>query len=301
MAGHIFIGTSGWSYKAWAADFYPAGLPAKRHFDHYATRFPTVEINATFYRLPSVEGVHQWRAKAPPGFSYAIKGSRTVTHYFKLQPGAKSYELLMTRIEPLAETLGPVLWQLPPGFGKELDRLERFLGTLPKRYRHALEVRDPSWLDEEVFACLRRHRVAHVSVSAGWFPRDLTLTTDFTYVRFHGLEGGPAHHYSRRELRPWATHLRACAERGLDAYVYFNNDIDVRAPYNAETLMEMVAPYAVRPAPPPAIADDTQSARRKRKAGSKRATGASSRAPRQAVARAGQARASTRNARQRGS
>jgi uncharacterized protein YecE (DUF72 family) len=251
MTGKVYIGTSGWAYKYWAQTFYPAGLGAKRQLAHYMTRFPTVELNATFYRLPSEQGLDGWRAQAPHGFVYAVKGSRTVTHYFKLRPGAKSFDLLLSRIERLGPHLGPVLWQLPASFPKDLPRLDAFLGRLPRRYRHAIELRDISWLDAEVFACLRRHGVAHVSLSAAWFPMDLTLTADFTYVRFHGLAGGAAHHYTEEELDPWARHLRRCARRGIDAYAYFNNDADTRAPHNALTLMRMVAPYAVRPASRP--------------------------------------------------
>ncbi len=246
MAGRVYIGTSGWSYKAWAARFYPKGVGPKRQFAHYASVFPTVEVNASFYRLPSVEAVAQWDEQAPPGFVYAIKGSRTVTHYFKLMPGAKSFDILLERIASLRRHLGPILWQLPPRFARNEERLRAFLRVLPKRMRHAVEFRDESWLRPEIFDLLRRYRVAHVSLSAAWFPRDLTVTTDFAYVRFHGLEGGTAHDYTRDELLPWARHLRAVARRGLDAYVYFNNDVNTRAPVNAVMLMEMVGPAAVR-------------------------------------------------------
>jgi uncharacterized protein YecE (DUF72 family) len=248
-SGRVYIGTSGWSYKEWARHFYPAGVSAARQFSYYALHFPTVEVNATFYRLPTAAAVRAWRTAAPPGFLYAIKGSRTVTHYFKLLPGAKSFRLLVSRLPALEEHLGPVLWQLPPKFPKNLERLRAFLVRLPRGMRHALEFRDESWLAPEVFALLRKHHVAHVSVSAGFFPRDLTLTTDFAYVRFHGLEGGSAHDYTRRELLPWARHLRALTRRGVTAYAYFNNDVNVRAPENALMLMELIGDPAVRPRP----------------------------------------------------
>ncbi len=254
MAGRVYVGTSGWVYKAWVASFYPSELPARRHFGYYAGRFPTVEINATFYRLPTEAAVAGWRAQAPPGFVYAVKGSRTVTHYFKLKPGAKSFDLLLERARGLGRHMGPLLWQLPAGFARDDARLSDFLKRLPRSRRHAVEFRHTSWLDAEVFALLARHRVAPVSLSAAWFPRDLTVTTDFTYVRFHGLEGGVAHDYTRDELRPWARHLRAVARRGVDAYVYFNNDVNTRAPLNALALMDMVGELAVRPGGSPGAA-----------------------------------------------
>lgn len=249
MPGRVYVGTSGWSYKGWAETFYPKGYGPKRQFGYYATHFPTVEINASFYRLPTPDAVARWRQQAPRGFVYAVKGSRTTTHYFKLLPGSKSLDILLDRIPELGPHLGPVLWQLPPRFPKNLERLSAFIASLPRSMRHAVEFRDTSWLSEDVRAVLRQHEVAHVSLSAAWFPRDLTVTADFAYVRFHGLEGGTAHDYTRAELRPWAKHLKACAAAGIDCYAYFNNDTNTRAPSNAEVLMDMVGAAAVRPHP----------------------------------------------------
>ncbi|HEU4537472.1 MAG TPA: DUF72 domain-containing protein, partial [Polyangiaceae bacterium] len=233
MTGRIYIGTSGWVYKSWAATFYPPEVPAKQHFAHYARHFPTVEINASFYRLPEATTFAGWRAQAPEGFVYAVKGSRTVTHFFKLRPGAKSFDLLLERAAALGPTLGPVLWQLPDGFRRDVGRLADFVATLPRSARHAVEFRDPSWLDGEVFDVLRRAGVASVALSSRAMPMQTELSADFAYVRFHGLEGGAAHDYRDRELEPWAEFLRSCARRKVDAYVYFNNDVNVRAPFNA--------------------------------------------------------------------
>lgn len=247
MAHEIYIGTSGWAYKSWANVFYPPELSASQWLRYYTSTFPTVEINATFYRLPTPASIETWQRSAPAGFLYAVKGSRTVTHYFQLRPGAKSFDVLLQRVGGLGSTLGPMLWQLPGRLVKDLGRLESFLGRLPRSFRHAMEFRDPSWLDPEVYACLRRHEVALVAVSAGWFPVDLTLTTDFTYVRFHGLTGGAAHDYTQRELTPWIDHLSACAARGQRAFVYFNNDQNSRAPLNALALMRHLRDHAARP------------------------------------------------------
>ncbi|HZC34299.1 MAG TPA: DUF72 domain-containing protein [Chthoniobacterales bacterium] len=245
--GKIYIGTSGWMYKSWANSFYPKGCPAKRHLDFYVTQFPTVEINATFYRLPPETAFEAWYGSAPPGFLYAVKGSRAVTHFKRLKPGAKSFQLLLDRSRLLRSRLGPFLWQLPPNFPKNTERLTEFLKTLPRRFAHAIEFRHPSWLEKEVGQILKHYQVANVAVSSQAMPMHWEVTADFVYVRFHGLKGGSAHDYTDRELEPWAEHLRRCARQGVKGFVYFNNDVNTRAPLNALRLMEMVGKYAVRP------------------------------------------------------
>jgi uncharacterized protein YecE (DUF72 family) len=237
----LWIGTSGWSYKSWAGgSFYPKGLPSGRQLDLYATQFPTVELNTTFYRLPSENVVQGWYHRAPKGFVYAAKGSRFITQMKKLNVTQESIAIYFERVSILKEHLGPILWQLPPKFGKNSERLDRFLSALPSAYRYAVEFRHPSWLDEEVFDILRRHNVAHVPVSSMAMPINLTLTADFTYVRFHGLEGGAAHDYSRDELKPWVAFCRGALKGGRTVFVYFNNDINVRAPKNAREFADMV-------------------------------------------------------------
>ncbi|MEI6351330.1 MAG: DUF72 domain-containing protein [Verrucomicrobiota bacterium] len=246
--GRILVGTSGWVYKSWAESFYPPEIRPAAHLDYYATQFPTVEINASFYRLPSESAIAGWQRKAPPGFLYAVKAPRAITHFKKLKPGALSFDLFFERLPGFGENLGPVLWQLPGSFRKNVERLDSFLESIrnkPCGIGHAVEFRHASWFSEDVYEVLRRHRTALVSISTLALPMDLTLTADFTYVRFHGLEGGAAHDYTADELKPWAEHLRRCARQGRDAFVYFNNDINTRAPLNARMLMEMVgARYA---------------------------------------------------------
>lgn len=241
LVRRLWIGTSGWSYKSWAGGaFYPKGLASAGQLDFYATQFPTVELNTTFYRLPSATMVQGWYDRAPEGFVFAAKGSRFITQMKKLNVTEDSIAIYFERISILKEHLGPILWQLPPSFGKNTERLARFLAALPPKYRYAVEFRHPSWLDAEVLEILRRHGAAHVPVSSKAMPMNLTLTTDFTYVRFHGLEGGAAHDYTRDELRPWAEFCRDALKSGRTVFVYFNNDIDVRAPKNAREFAEMV-------------------------------------------------------------
>jgi uncharacterized protein YecE (DUF72 family) len=248
LSGKAYIGTSGWVYKGWQKEFYPADLPAKKQFEFYVTQFPTVEINATFYRLPSLDMVKGWRDKAPPGFIFAAKGSRYITHMKKLVNLGGGLNRYFRRIQPLRERLGPILWQLPPFLKKTPGRLEKFLQRLPKNYCHAVEFRHTSWYADDVaFKILQRHNVAHASLSSLGMPRNLTVTADFVYIRFHGLENGPAHNYTRGELEPWARHIIRQTHAGRNVYAYFNNDLNVRAPTNAKMLMAMVGSAAVRP------------------------------------------------------
>jgi uncharacterized protein YecE (DUF72 family) len=161
-----YIGTSGWSYRSWERTFYPSGVPNSRHFEFYATRFPTVEINLTFYRLPTLNMVQNWRDKAPAGFVYAIKGSRFITHMLKLLNVDEALDRFFAAIQPLHRRIGVILWQLPPFLAKDLTRLDRFLARLPKTYDYAVEFRHLSWLSKDVVAVLRRNRTAFVSVSS---------------------------------------------------------------------------------------------------------------------------------------
>jgi uncharacterized protein YecE (DUF72 family) len=240
----VYIGTSGWTYKSWANAFYPSGLPAADQLKFYASKFPAVEINRSFYRLPTETAFAGWRRQAPPGFMYAMKGSRAVTHFKRLRPGARSLDLLLDRSRALHEHLGPILWQLPPTLKKDSDRLRGFLQTLDRGFRHAIEFRHPSWLSDDVFELLKEHRVAQVALSSQAMPMRLEITAKFIYVRFHGLAGGAAHDYSDNELRPWAKFLRGSAEEHLPAFVFFNNDANSRAPQNAQRLMQLVGPAA---------------------------------------------------------
>lgn len=244
MSG-VYIGTSGWVYKEWANDFYK-NLKPPEHFPYYVTQFPTVEINATFYRLPALPMVHGWRKKAPPGFIFAVKGSRYITHIKRLNNLGRLVGNFMQRIRPLGEKLGPLLWQLPPNLKPDLPRLEKFLKRLPKPHRHAVEFRHPDWFIKETFDLMRKYGVASVSMSSLRMPTNFEVTADFIYIRFHGLTGGPHHDYTREEMQPWAEHIQAQAKTKKDVFVYFNNDLNVRAPKNAKLLMEMCGQQVVQ-------------------------------------------------------
>jgi uncharacterized protein YecE (DUF72 family) len=240
----IAVGTSGLSYDDWAGVFYPRGLPRSRWLEHYAGRYSTVEINYSFYRLPSEGTIASWRRRAPEGFLFTLKGSRFITHVRRLHQCAEEARRFVERAAPLGPALATVLWQLPR-MPADAERLERFVAELPAGVRHAVEFRDRSWLVEEVFDVLRRHRVAHVHVSSAAMPRDLTVTTDFVYVRFHGFGASYAHDYTAGELAPWVEFLRDVHRRGLGGFAYFNNDARARAPKNASELIGLLGDAAV--------------------------------------------------------
>lgn len=265
----VWIGTSGWVYKEWAGNFYPEKWPKRDEFGYYARHFPTVEINATFYRLPTLKMVRGWHDRAPPGFLFAVKGSRFLTHIKRLQDTGRGLTKYFNRLKPLQDRAGPILWQLPPNFprtGETTQRLERFLGKLPRAYRHAIEFRHPSWFEAGIFSLLRKHRVANVWLSSLRMPANHTVTADFVYLRFHGLQGGAYHDYTAAELRPWADHLADAAHQGLPCFVYFNNDLNTRAPNNAHALMRLVGSAAVSPFAVDAIAPRADIAPPERKA-----------------------------------
>jgi uncharacterized protein YecE (DUF72 family) len=246
MIPRAYIGTSGYSYKSWDKTFY-GETPKKLQLEYYSTQFPTVEINATFYRLPSDAMVAGWRDRVNEDFVYAIKGSRFITHMKKLVNLDGALKRFFDQLEPMKHRVGVILWQLPGILKMDLTRLEEFLAQLPSNYRHAMEFRHPSWYADEIFDLLKRRDIAHVALSSLGMPMNLSVTSNIIYIRFHGLEGGAAHDYTRKELKPWADFISAEAGKGRTLYIYFNNDINVRAPDNARMLMDLIGDHAVQP------------------------------------------------------
>ncbi|MGV8083536.1 MAG: DUF72 domain-containing protein [Coriobacteriia bacterium] len=235
------IGTSGWSYDHWDGIFYPKGVSASERLAYYATHFSTVEINATFYRLPSEHAVDKWRKDVPDGFLFAVKGSQFITHFRRLENIDERLEQFLGRVGRLGEKLGPLLWQLPPSIERDDDLLERFLEKLADTgLEHAIEFRDNSWLARPVFELLRAHNVACVNVSGGQLREDHTPTADFVYGRFHG---GVGYHgeYRHADLEPWRSFLAEQLSAGRDCYAYFNNDAGGHAPADAERLIGMLS------------------------------------------------------------
>ncbi|HET8872867.1 MAG TPA: DUF72 domain-containing protein [Gaiellaceae bacterium] len=222
----IRIGCSGWNYAHWRERIYPKGLPQKRWLEYYARLFDTVELNTTFYRLPNVSAVEGWVAHTPPGFLFAVKASRYLTHIRRLTDLEGGIRRFYERIGPLRRSrkLGPVLWQLPPTFKRNDERLASALEALPEG-RHCFEFREPSWYVDEIYALLRAHGAALVIPDSPKYPfRALELTTDWTFVRFHHGSRGRRGNYSESELEERAVWIAGWRDRGIDVYAYFNND-----------------------------------------------------------------------------
>jgi uncharacterized protein YecE (DUF72 family) len=221
----IRIGCSGWNYGHWRERVYPKGLPPRRWLEHYATLFDTVEVNATFYRLPSRAAVANWVAGSPPGFLFAIKASRYLTHLKRLTDLDTGVRRFYERIEPLVRSpkLGPVLWQLPANFHRDDGRLAAALDGLPPG-RHCFEFRHASWFTEEVYELLRRRGAALVIGDSPNRPfQTHELTADWTFIRFHYGSRGRNGNYSERELEAWAERIEGWRKRA-EVFAYFNND-----------------------------------------------------------------------------
>lgn len=242
----IRVGTSGWVYRHWKGLFYPEDLPGPKWFEFYARHFDTVEINNTFYRLPGAQVFKNWAKKAPPGFLYAVKASRYMTHLKRLKDARAPLRLFLSRARLLGEHLGPILYQLPPRWKKNTERLAAFVKLLPgiatagapAEILHAFEFRDPSWFDEEVLELLDNAGCAFCVHDMPGEPSPRWVSGRFVYVRFHGTTGKYAGAYGGSLLRPWATWLKDRLGEGRPVYAYFNNDVGGHALRDAASLRE---------------------------------------------------------------
>ncbi len=243
IAGELRVGCSGWSYKDWRGVVYPADIPQRRWFEHYQSLFDTVELNTTFYRLPTSEAVEKWAAAARPGFVYAVKLGAFGSHRMKLRDPESWMSNHLDRVRRLAEHLGPNLVQLPPRWKRNVDRLDEFLSTAPRSIRWAVEVREPSWFHDDVFDVLQRHNAA-LCIHDLLESHPFELTADWTYVRFHGPDAlqHPYHgSYGEARLGDWANQLGPLLEQGRDVYAYFNNDWYGHAVADAVYLRDQLA------------------------------------------------------------
>jgi len=236
MGPKYYIGTSGWVYPHWRDVFYPPKLAQSKWLEFYTRHFPTVELNNSFYHLPTEKAFSNWRDTSPPGFVYAVKVSRFITHIKRLKEVEEPIATFLGRARHLEEKLGPLLYQLPPNMHRNDERLDCFLSILPKGLRHVVEFRHESWLDEGVFDILRKHNVGFCVFDMPDLPCPLLATADFAYIRFHGSTGLYFSCYSDEELDDWGQKISALA-KDLDAiYIYFNNDAQGFAIKNAQTL-----------------------------------------------------------------
>ena len=236
----VRIGTSGWVYRHWREVFYPLRLPQRAWFEHYATQFDTVEVNATFYRLPPETTFFSWRRRAPEGFLFALKAPRVITHLKRLTDCQQDLELFLSRAWLLGDRLGPILFQLPPRWEVDAARLRALLALLPPEGRWAFEFRDPSWLCEPVYQALRERGAALVRVSARRFPDAAVSTANLQYLRMHGDQTTYASKYSLAALEGWAHQVANWLAVGQDVFAYLNNDAHGYAVEDARALRDLV-------------------------------------------------------------
>jgi uncharacterized protein YecE (DUF72 family) len=237
----ILAGTSGWSYPAWKGKFYPENLPATRMLPAYAARLPTVEINATFYRTPQAKTLAGWRAAVPPSFVFALKGPQRVTHVKRLAGAADDVAFFQRTAAELGEALGPVLWQLPPSFKKDLPRLLDFLALLPRGGRAAFEFRHPSWHSDDVLAALSAAGAALCLADDEERSTPVVATAGFGYLRLRRPD------YDDTALARWADVVRA--QRWTDAFVFFKHEDEARGPDYALRFAVLAPASAAAPAP----------------------------------------------------
>jgi uncharacterized protein YecE (DUF72 family) len=246
----VRIGTSGWHYKHWRGNFYPESCPVSKMLEEYGRYFDTVEINSSFYKLPDPETFSRWREQTPPGFTFAVKASYFITHNKKLSDPENALTNFLPRAELLKEKLGPVLFQLPPRWNINLERLEQFLRALHcghsrsglhrvwsgKQRQYAFEFRNPTWLIPDTYALLRRYNAAFCIFELAGFTTPVEITADWTYIRLHGPGGKYQGSYSKATLRKWAGELIQWSRHLHSIYVYFDND---QAGYAARNALQL--------------------------------------------------------------
>jgi len=265
-----WVGISGWNYPPWRGTFYPPGLPHHTELRYAASRLNSIEINSSFYRLQRPTSYHRWMAETPEDFCFAVKGARFITHLKRLTDFEQTVpNFLASGVLALGDKLGPLLWQLPPSFRFDAERLTAFLLALPRStgeaaylarrhderltgrawtgagqdrpLRHAVEVRHDSFKAQAFLDLLAEHRVAAVIAdTAGKWPQFDAVTADFAYLRLHGAQELYVSGYTDAELANWAGKIRGWLDRGLDVYTYFDNDVKVRAPYDAMALARLL-------------------------------------------------------------
>lgn len=238
---HLFIGCSGFSYRHWRGTFYPEALAQKEWFSHYGSVFPTVELNVTFYRTPNAETFKKWYQESAPDFSFALKGSRYITHIKMLLDPEEPLDRFFGPAQLLKEKLRVVLWQFPPHFKCNLDRLDSFLALLRNyQVRSTLEFRNESWLCPEVTELCRSYEVSLCMADRPAFIDSPPLTADFVYLRRHGAEGSPLGEYTTAQLERDADRIRSYLSENRDVFIYFNNDAGGAAPRNASELAALL-------------------------------------------------------------
>lgn len=240
VMSELRIGTSGWHYGHWAGRFYPPEVKVRDYLRYYARHFDAVEINNTHYRLPKHETFAAWRDEAPAGFVFAVKASRYITHYSKLTKSSKTYGLFFDAVAILGDKLGPILFQTPPGWRVNAERLDTFLSELRPGLRTAFEFRNDTWFCDEVYQVLSRHNAAFCIWHLAGVQAPLAVTGRLVYVRLHGPQGAYGGSYSDEDLAAWADRIARWRAEGHDVHVYFDNDANAYAVHNALRLAEIL-------------------------------------------------------------
>jgi uncharacterized protein YecE (DUF72 family) len=237
---NIYIGTSGWHYKHWKGTFYPAEIKDAGQFSYYRRYFKTVEINNSFYMLPDARIFSAWAKAAPAGFIFSVKASRFITHMKKLKTDKNSIRIFFTHALKLGRKLGPILFQLPPGWKMNAARFAEFATNLPKGIRYAFEFREHSWYNEEIYAVLRKHNFAFCIYELANHVSPLQVTANFVYIRLHGPGDKYQGSYTDKSLKKWATLCVDWKKEKKDVFIYFDNDQEGYAAYNAQRLSSLV-------------------------------------------------------------
>ncbi|MEX5216819.1 MAG: DUF72 domain-containing protein [Nitrospira sp.] len=242
----LLIGTSGWTYASWKGPFYPKDMPSRKYLEFYAGEFPTTEVNYSFYHLPKISTYERWRALVPDKFLFAVKASRFITHIKRLHDAQEAWQTFVQNASALGTHLGPILFQFPPSFRADHDRLSRFLETAQEPVsqtnplRLVCEFRHDSWFTDETYRLLNQQGAALCIADGSKYVRRDVITADFTYIRYHGRERMFASDYSDEELAGEATRIRRYRREGLDVFIYFNNDAMGHAVKNAQALRALL-------------------------------------------------------------
>jgi uncharacterized protein YecE (DUF72 family) len=235
----ILVGTSGWHYDSWRGPFFPAGLPVKSQLQYYASQFGAAELNGVFYRTPSRDSVQGWREQTGSDFVFSWKASKFITHWKRLSANSvNSLELLEDRISLLGGKAGPILFQLPPNFRADKDRLASFLKLLSPKRRYSFEFRHPSWYSAPILRLLKDENISLcISDDA---PAPWKRTADFVYIRGHGPGGRYRGRYLATTLQTWARRIKTWNKRGCEVFVFFDNDQKSAAPFDALKLRQIL-------------------------------------------------------------
>lgn len=237
--GVLYIGTSGWHYKHWIGTYYPVDSKEQEQLSLYINDFNTVELNNSFYHLPTARSFKHWADSTPADFVFSIKGSRYISHMKKLHVLKADINRFLNRVSKLGSKTGPILFQLPPGWKLNLERFSKFLSRLDTRYRYVFEFRNDTWYDEGVYALLRQYHCAFCIYELAGHRSPEIVTADFVYIRLHGPGAKYQGSYSLHQLKKWATKCKSWQAEGKDVYIYFDNDQAGYAAFNALKLRKL--------------------------------------------------------------